>query len=404
MKILYVSPRQFWPPRSGAKLRDYHFAQALGRHGDLTYAYFLDPDTTPIAEAQLPFCRKLVAVPKPATYSPGKIARGLFGRWPLPVLNYSSPQMDAVLCELTAKTCYDLVHFDSIHMISYTATVSTPTARIVYNWHNIESEAMRRFSTTASSRLRRIYATLTARQLERLERKILAEAFGHVVCSRREQQQLLDVAPQARVAVIDNGVDTDYFSHAAGPGMADQARTRIVFVGLMNYYPNVEAATSFAHTIWPRLQQRLPGLRLTIVGASPTPAVLALREIAGVDVTGTVPDVRPYYGDALAAIVPLRTGGGTRLKILEAMAAGVPVVSTTLGAEGLHIQPGGNILIAGVDDTEAWIQAIEALANQPALRRQLIEAAAALVRQRYDWTALGDALCDTYRQWLENAR
>jgi polysaccharide biosynthesis protein PslH len=125
-----------------------------------------------------------------------------------------------------------------------------------------------------------------------------------------------------------------------------------------------------------------------------------LRQEAGVDVTGTVPDVRPYYRDALASIVPLRTGGGTRLKILEAMAAGVPVVSSPLGAEGLMVEHGANILLADPDDAGAWIQALTLLAGDSARREQLAGAARALVREHYDWTMVGRSLWQAYREWL----
>ena len=143
-------------------------------------------------------------------------------------------------------------------------------------------------------------------------------------------------------------------------------------------------------------------MRLMIVGANPTPAVSALGAIPGVTVTGTVPDVRPYYHNALAAIVPLRTGGGTRLKILEAMAAGVPVVSTVLGAEGLAVTPGSDILIADADDPQHWIDHLNALAQIP-VRKNQIRAALDLVRTRYDWEIVGQTLNDTYAAWLREA-
>ena len=136
------------------------------------------------------------------------------------------------------------------------------------------------------------------------------------------------------------------------------------------------------------------------MGANPPPAVVQLGNVEGVTVTGTVPDVRPYYHDALAAIVPLRTGGGTRLKILEAMAAGVPVVSTPLGAEGLPVTPGENILFADPDDAGTWIRHLEHLAESESSRKALLASAFELVRTGYDWEPLGRKLCDTYERWL----
>jgi glycosyltransferase involved in cell wall biosynthesis len=384
---------------SGAKLREYHLARALSRCAELTYVYFADPGDPPLSSSDLPFASHIVGVPKPHVYGPWKLVRGIAGRWPLPVLNYTSPQMSEALSQLDAP--YDLVHFDSIHMIRYAATLGNvfkKPPRVIYDWHNIESEAMRRYAQSTPSRARKIYANLTARKLEALEREILQSAFGHIVCSERELHQLQEIAPSARIRVIENGVDCAYFA-----GLNNQpAHKRIVFVGKMDYYPNIEAVIGFAHTTWPLVRAQLTALTLTIVGANPTPAVQSLASLPGVEVTGTVPDVRPYYRDALAAVVPLRTGGGTRLKILEAMAAGVPVISSTLGAEGLTVTPGADILISDPDDHASWVRNLLELA-QPAARGTITRKALELVQTRYDWNTLGQALIDTYEAWLRNA-
>jgi glycosyltransferase involved in cell wall biosynthesis len=350
----------------------------------------------------LPFCQEVVAIPKPPAYGPAKLVQGVFGPWPLPILNYTSEEMSAAVDRLTSTDTYDLIHLDLLHMIRYGEAIADrgrSAPRIVYNWHNIESEAMQRFSATVSSPAKRWYARLTARKLASLEQHILKTAFGHIVCSHREREELLHIAPSARIAVIENGVDVASFSPA---GDSPAQAHKLVFVGLMNYSPNVEAATSFAQRIWPVLRQRFPDLQLWIVGASPTSAVLQLGDAEGVTVTGTVPDVRPYYCDALAAVVPLRTGGGTRLKILEAMAAGVPVVSTPLGAEGLAVTPSENILMAEPDDAGTWLRHVECLKVSETARAALSASALELVRTTYDWELLGRKLCDTYEGWLRD--
>lgn len=407
MHTLFLSPRQCWPAQSGAKLREFHFVRALAQRGQLTYLYFADPGTEPLTRKDLPFCHEVVAIPKPPAYGPLKLVQGVFGRWPLPILNYTSPQMSAAVERLADAKTYDLIHLDSIHMIRYgevAARSGGSAARIVYNWHNIESEAMQRFSATVSSPGKRWYARLTASKLAALEREILKTAFGHVVCSVRELDELRRLAPSARIAVIENGVDVARFSPGADviPQAHEPQAPKILFVGLMDYYPNVEAATSFSQRIWPLLRRRFPNLELWIVGASPAPAVLQLGNLDGVTVTGTVPDVRPYYRDAFAAVVPLRTGGGTRLKILEAMAAGVPVISTPLGAEGLAVTPGVNILLAEPDDAQTWLRHLEHLMESQSGRKALSAAALDLVRTSYDWDILGRKLCDTYEGWLRD--
>jgi sugar transferase (PEP-CTERM/EpsH1 system associated) len=400
VRILFLSPRQCWPAHSGAKLREYHFARALAQRAELTYVHFTDPGVPPLTCRDLPFCHEVVAVPKPLAYGPAQLLQGLVTRWPLPILNYTSDVMSSVVERLAARSSYDLIHLDSIHMIRYGHAVASPSAKLIYNWHNIESEAMQRYSKTVTSLPRRWYARETASKLAALEREILRSGFGHIVCSQREKDQLQGISGKARVAVVENGVDATYF---AGASDSAEVPNRLVFVGTMDYYPNVEATTSFARNIWPLLRQRWPELELWIVGAKPTPAVTALQEVPGVTVTGTVADIRPFYQKALAAVVPLRTGGGTRLKILEAMAAGVPVISTELGAEGLAVSPGQNILIAGPDESESWVTHLEALTQSSTLRRELTDAALQLTRTRYDWNILGGILADTYEQWLQGA-
>jgi polysaccharide biosynthesis protein PslH len=407
MDILFVSPRQCWPAASGAKLRDFHLAKALGSRCRLHYAFFSAAGATPPTRRELPFCHDLIVVPPAPSYTAGNLVRGLLGRWPLPVLNYTSPQMTAALGRIAATVSFDLVHLDSIHLAAYEPLLrrALPSSRIVYDWHNIESDIMYQYAAKAPSPARKLYSAVTARKLAALERRMLKSAFGHLVCSERERDKLAQWSPGTRIEVIENGVEIGRFPNAARP---DASRHRIVFVGLMNYHANVEAVAWFTRNIWPGLRKRFPNWKLTLVGADPAPAVLELRREEGVEVTGTVPDIAPYYEQAVAAIVPLLSGGGTRLKILEAMAAGVPVVSTPIGAEGLDVSPGDNILLAPTDNSasreriqEKWTAALDSLASQGPLWTTLSSAGRALVESRYDWDALGRRLYDTYCRWLE---
>jgi glycosyltransferase involved in cell wall biosynthesis len=401
MRILFLSPRQSLPARSGAKLREFHFLRALAQSAEISYLYFIDPGSSPLTAKDLPFCREVVGVPKPPAYGAAKTAMGILGSWPLPILNYTSPEMSAAVSRALDVRDFDIIHLDSIHMIRYAqaAAQRKPALPAIYNWHNIESEAMHRYSATTASFPRRWYAGQTARKLEILESNILQTAFGHIVCSTRERDKLLQIAPGARAEVVENGVDTRYFAEQVPPAPTG-TRRQIVFVGAMDYFPNSEAAVFFANNIWPRMKSSLGVIELAIVGANPGPPVLALGKLWGVKVTGMVPDVRPWYRGALAAVVPLRTGAGTRLKILEAMAAGVPVISTPLGAEGLEVTDGENILLVDADDTQGWIDAVASVAESPALNEKLVAGGLRLVQTRYDWEILGAKLRKTYEDWL----
>jgi polysaccharide biosynthesis protein PslH len=402
VRILFVSPRQCWPVRSGAKLREFHLARALGLRHQLTFVYFASETPMPTA-ADLPFAEQVIAVPKPAAYGPLQLAQGLLTRWPLPILNYSSPALDDQIRRLTSQHSYDLIHFDSIHMIRCRELLDAQRqGRIIYNWHNIESEYMARFAETVQSPARAFYARQTTSKMAALESDILRTGFGHVVCSQRELDQLHAQAPRARIKVVDNGVDVAAFAGVRQAASQTQdGPPRFVFIGAMDYFPNTDAATSFATNIWPILRAALPpGSHLQLVGAAPPPSVVALGQMEGVTVTGTVPDIKPYYEGATAALVPLRTGGGTRLKILEAMAAGVPVISTPLGAEGLAVTEGRDILLADAADPQAWIRQATSLLASPARRRELSQSGLDLVQSRYDWDILGRTLAETYESWV----
>ena len=396
MRILFVSPRQCWPIASGANLREYHFLRGLAEQSELTYAFFREPAFEPPTVVDLPFCNAVVPVARPAVYNAGRVIWGLVGRWPLPVINYTSAEMMDTITRLMAMP-FDAVHLDSTHMAAYVPIISKllPRARIFFDWHNIESEGMRRYADLTPSPLKASYARITAWKMAQVERDLVRKTHGHFVCSEREREILARIAPNARVTVIENGVDTTSFPERNSGGQ------RILFVGLMAYHANIDAVTWFVREIWPSVRQRFPDKTLTIVGAKPAAEVLALRSEPGVEVTGTVPDVKPYYTDAFAAIAPLRTGAGTRLKILEAMAARVPVVSTSLGAEGLETRPGTDILLA--DTPEQWLQAFTTLTDEKS-RTALTDAAHRLARDRYDWAIIRTQLNRTFGQWMAETR
>jgi len=400
MRILFLSPRLCLPLLTGARIREYYLARALAQRADVTYVSFIQPGFPEPTADELGFFSEVFLVPLLGRYSVRKILRGLTGRQPLSVLNYTTDEMKSVVTAIAARNRFDLVHVDSCHMAEYVRLIETLwqcPARAVYDWHNIESELMRRFAANVNSFPKRMYANLTAQRLARLEEQILGTGFGHVVCSPREKEKLLAIAPAARITVIENGVDTEKFA----PTAEAVPRQRLVYVGAMDFHANIDAACWFTHHAWPAIHHRFPDWRLTLIGSNPAPAVRELAREPNVEVTGTVPDTAPYYRDALAAIVPLRTGGGTRLKILEAMASGVPVVSSRQGAEGLAVSPGRDIEV--LDDESGWLPALTALATEPGLWNARSLAGLALVRAHYDWRLLGEQLYEEYRSWLASA-
>src|SRR5262249_2791244 len=226
------------------------------------------------------------------------------------------------------------------------------------------------------------------------EMRLLGACDAHILSSARERDKLHARYPAAMIHVVPNGVDVSHYS-----GIAAGIRDQLVFVGSMDYSANIDAALWFAKEVWPAISREHPDLSLVIAGREPPPHIRALAAQSRIVVTGSVPDIRPYYARALAAIVPLRVGSGTRLKILEAMAAGVPVISTNLGAEGLEVEDEANLLLASSPAEIA--AAVGRLVSSPETWARLSQAGLELVQRLYDWPILGDRLYRVHCETLE---
>lgn len=398
MRVLYFSPRDCWPVTTGARLRDFHLARQLASKGTLTYIGFVTGESSRQRLEAL-YDSEVVLVRRKPGYAPANLVRGLLGPAPISVLNYTSAAMIQELERLLRDQSFDAIQIEGVHLFAYVKRLRelAPRARLICDWHNIESELLARYAENAPNAARRFYARRTTTLLRRMEDRLLPLCDAHSVCSERERRILLERSPSARIEVAGNGVDVDFFAQAPGAG----ARQNVVFVGSMDYHANIDAALFFANEIWPLLRGRRPELEFFIVGSRPAAEVLALANQPGITVTGTVDDVRPYYRAALAVVVPLRVGSGTRLKVLEAMAAGTPVISTTLGAEGLAVKDGENIFIA--DSPAAMADRLVSLQADSSEWQRLAANARALVTTRYDWSIIGDTLRRLYAEQLEVA-
>ena len=392
MRVLYFCPHQVWPTNTGARLRNFHLANAVGSCQSVTLLQILQPGQAVLTSPPNNF-ERVLSVEKSRSYTVGKVLRGMIGPVPVTVLNYTAASVNRYLKEILENGNFDLVQLESVHLISYLKTIRSMASkpRVVLDWHNIESELMERYACSTKNPAKRIVANRTASLLAKVELEALASCNAHTVVSEREKEKLINRCPSATIKVIPNGVDTASFQ--GENQAADQ--TSLLFVGSMDYHANEEAMLWFFHEVWPKLSADLPELKFVVAGRNPSAAVKQMSS-ERVKVTGTVDDVRPYYDSAAAVIVPLRVGGGTRLKILEAMAAGVPVISTRLGAEGLKVIDGKNILLA---DSPADIQkAVQRVVGDKQLRTSLAGAARQLVRSNYDWGELGNKLGMLYSE------
>lgn len=433
MRVLYFAPKEPWPTTTGALVRNYYLARELARKASVTYLAFTDDTNLPIngdsaisqegaAELKrevdpMAWCEEVFTVRRESDYTLAKLVRGAVGRVPVTVLNYTTRAMGQELGRILDSQDFDVVQVESIHLALYLPIIRSARSQplTVCDWHNIESDLMRQYSDHIGNRWRRLYARRAACQLSAIERQAAQGFDVHITVTEPDRARLFEFASNARAHVIPNGVDTSYYSdeqieqaHASWLATKENspinptAHRRVLFVGSMDYHANVDAVVEFAHSVWPRIHAQAPDLTFTIVGRNPPSKVRKLADLPAVEVTGTVKDVRPYYREALAALVPLRVGGGSRLKILESMAAGVPVISTRRGAEGIEVKDGENILFA--ETGGEFCQRVAEISESERRWRKLSDSGRVLAREKYDWAKLGDELASLYEELLRNRR
>lgn len=399
MKLLYFTTHQLWPLTTGARLRDYHLAKHLAKRCEVTFLETLHPNDDKLAAA--PQCtgfRRVVSLEKEPNFRPMKLLRGMIGPTPVTLLNYHSPEMAKTLRGLLQEENFDLVQLENVHLCVYLRELRAAKSRpaVLADWHNVDSELLWRYAERTGSFTKRLVARRTASLLQAMEARLVRECDAVTVPSERERQKLLELAPGAGVEMIPNGVDAAYYLTASRD--TTQARKTILFVGAMDYHANVTGVQWFVREVWPVIATNHPELEFYIVGRNPGPEI---RELASnrIHVTGTVEDVRPYYEQAAAVVVPLLIGSGTRLKILEAMAAGAPIVSTRLGAEGIDCDDGVHLLMA--DTAGDMAASVGRLLASPDAGMRLTEAARDMVATRYDWSVIGDRMYAIHQRLME---
>ncbi|MBN1883923.1 MAG: glycosyltransferase [Candidatus Krumholzibacteriota bacterium] len=385
MKILWVKNNLLHPLDSGGKLRTFNMLREIARDHEVHFAAFARPGESEAVEKSAEYCRRLFTAPPPAgpaKKSPAwflRVAAGLLSPLPWTVASYRSTAMRRLLAERLAAGRYDVVVADFLTMIpNIPECPGVPRAHFS---HNIEAMIWERSAANEGNPVKRLVFRRECARTRRFER-LVAQSFDAVIAvSARDAAFFAEVYGARRAAAIPTGVDTGYFS----PAGVEPEAGRIVFLGSMDWMPNVDAVRWFAAEILPRVREAVPGVVFSIVGRDPAPAVRALAG-PGVEVTGTVPDTRPHVARAACAVVPIRVGGGTRIKIYELMSAGAAVVSTTIGAEGLEYRDGENILIA--DEPAAFAAAVAGVLTDGGRRRSLGAAARAFVAEHCAWESV----------------
>jgi glycosyltransferase involved in cell wall biosynthesis len=393
-RILFVTEKFPHPKDDGGQIRSFHVLAALAGAFRVTLLSHAAPTAADEdAIRSLGVEVETFGAKRPAWTTPWFAAQALVTREPYPMRkNFSRPILEAIRAAVAAGDVR-AVHLNHLDAAQYVEHLGEARAKVrtVFDTHNLLARMYERFAATAGNPLRRGYTTIQWWRMARFEPAILRAVDKVLVCSDLERE-LVHVAGAGNAMVVPNGVDVG--AHARIPRTASD-RPTILFTGGLAYPPNAEGVRWFVAEVLPELRRILPRFRFVVVGKGAPASLSALAVPGEVELAGWVEDVRTELARADVSVAPLRVGGGTRIKILESMAAGVPVVATRVGAEGIDAKDGASIVLA--DEPAAMARSIADLVGDPARARRIGEAARELVAERYDWPRVLEPLVEEYR-------
>lgn len=400
MKILFVTPFLPSPPRFGGQRRLDGLMRSLAVKHELSVISFNASDefAEMSLEATRAYCREVVTYPDMEFREQRDKrllqARSLLSRFSFEhLLLARRHEFLARLQQLIDRGNFDIVQVEFAQMAAFRfALERSRRYRTVLDEHNVEFDIVKRTAEAEGSAARRLYSSIDWRKLKREERSAWRWFDGVSVTSERDASLLRSFEPATRLAVIPNGVDISQFQ----PSTARPEPDSLLFFGAMNYYPNHDGVSYFVDQIFPRVLAKRPSTKLWLVGPAPD-SVMRLKG-PNIEVTGFVDAVEPYIDRASAVVVPLRLGGGTRLKIVEAMAKAKPIVSTRIGAEGIDVVHEQHALLA--DDPQGFADQVERVLADAALGARLGQAARGLAEASYGWPALVERLEGFYERLL----
>ncbi|MGA9567941.1 MAG: glycosyltransferase [Candidatus Korobacteraceae bacterium] len=383
MRILWVSPGFLHPTNRGGQIRTLETLKRLHARHEVHYVAFDNPAQPEGVQRAHEYCSRAypLALNVPTRRSPkfaGQLLGNFFSSMPLSLSRYCSTAMRGQISQLRREMAFDSVVCDFLTPAPNFADMSD----VVLFQHNVETMIWQRHAEQSSDPVRKTYFKLQADRMFKWERR-MCRAAARVIAVSPQDAEVMRKMFGVEASSVPTGVDLEYFRRPLNaPRTAD-----LVFVGSMDWLPNSDGVNYFVREILPLIWQRRPDCTLAIVGRSPSSSMLALaQQDARIKVTGTVPDVRPWLWGASLSVVPLRIGGGTRLKIYEAMAAGTATVSTPVGAEGLDVSHPENIRLA--DTPDAFAEQCLNLLHDADQRELVASQALALVTSRFSWDVI----------------
>ena len=395
MKILFLSPTVPFPLTDGGRIRVFNLLKQIAQKNEVTLLALETQPTDAEGVAQLQQLDIQVhLVPNAPTLPPlsfGTLANAFFKQQPITVARYDLPAYRQQLRELIATDTFDLVHYEMFHTAQFRTETDLPG---VLSQQNVDSAIWRRLCGETVNPFYKFAYWTQQLAFQRYER-VLSPEFDAVACTSDIDAAVFQQhCAEDVIEIIPNGVDVAHYQ----PDFSAEAPAHLIYIGSMDWYPNEDAVSFFADEVLPQIHAEVPEVKFSIVGGNPSARVQKLAEKEGIVVTGRVPEIKPYFAEATVFVVPLRIGSGTRLKILEALAMGKAIVSTSVGAEGLDLKDGEEIFIA--DEPMVFAEAVTRLLKDPPLRRRIGENGRARVEQDYDWQSIGEKLHRLYTKIL----
>jgi len=405
MQILWISHFLLFPETGyGGLQRSRNLLKVLSKYHDIHLICFYRNDDKifvpdlKLAEKDLKkYCKNVYIIPHELsnTKKAYRLLKSVVSRTPYSAYIYRSRQLLQESWKLISVQSIDLIHSDTIGMIE--PILNRINVTKVLTHHDIESHKMHRRYENEENILKRIFFFKEYMALRRYEKKYCVKYDSNITVSDIDKNRLQEIDENIHVNVIQNGVDCNYFKYHP----RDEMSRELIFTGALDYYPNAKAMLYFCGKIWPILKSKYPELKLTIIGKNPPAQLQSIgKGNNGINVLGYVEDIRPHMKRAKVFICPIMEGGGTRIKILDAFSQGVPVVSTTVGAEGLSLENGKHILLADTD-SEFVDRVSDLLANED-LSKSISLCARKFVEENYSYNMIGKKMATVYDELIEN--
>ena len=398
MNVLWLTFGLPYPADAGARIRDFHLIREAARTSAIHLFSLLPPGAPKDVGRLQDYCKSIETFVLPQPLSGPQLVNfirsGLATR-PIAAFPYYCAKAVNRLRDIIAREKIDIFQVEHSLLAAYLdAAPRDRTCRTVLSLHNVGFEQYRQMARLEVGFVARALYRLKAFAMSNSERHYIPRFDCCIVASSAERELVQRALPEVRAVVIENGVDCAQWQ----PLPESTSAPGLLFAGVMDYPPNADGVMLFARSILPRIRAFVPDVKLFVVGHSPPARVKALGRQPGIEVTGYVKDILPYYRRSKVTVVPLRAGGGTRLKILESMALGRPVVSTTVGCAGLEVCHGAHLLVA--DDPQQFADGVVQLLGDDALRAELAGNARRLVKEHYDWSTIGGRLALAHREIL----